>query len=239
LKFYVTQSSLRASIPFDAECKRQKIDLPNGLPNDWIFQWLELHIRSEHVLDGRRYDGELQMMHLGTEGQKREVAIVSVLLDASSIKDEPKMQKLIDKWQEAADEIESKCDESNHHDRQIRKLRKGKDEKNKSLKEKEILSNIDFYSLNETLYQRILDSAKDDDEDEEDEDEDDDENRGPRRKMFPYDMWPTIYYYRYKGSITSPPCSEIVVRNKFLSEILITCLNTTSIFSIAAMESIR
>jgi hypothetical protein len=36
----------------------------------------------------------------------------------------------------------------------------------------------------------------------------DEEPEGPRRKMFPYDLWPTLYYYKYKGSLTYPPCSE-------------------------------
>lgn len=181
MRFSITPSSLRASLPFDAECKRQKIDLPNGLPNDWIFQWFELHLRSEHVLDGGRYDGELQMMHLGTEGQMREVAIVSVLLDASSIRDEPKIQKLIDKWQEVSDEMESKCNKSDH-DRQMRQLRKGQTSNHEPVKEEEHIYNA--AELNEMTYQRILESVKDDDDE-----EDDDENRGPRRKMFPYDMW--------------------------------------------------
>ena len=127
------------------------------------------------------------MMHLGTEGQMKEVAIVSVLLDASSIRDEPKMQRLIDKWQEASDEMESKCNGSNHYDRKTRQLRKGQASNQESLKEEEHIYNA--AKLNEMTYQRILESAKDDDEDDEKGEDDDNENRGPRRKKFPYDMW--------------------------------------------------
>ena len=29
-------------------------------------------------------------------------------------------------------------------------------------------------------------------------------------KPFPYDIWPTIYFYRYRGSLTIPPCTSMV-----------------------------
>ena len=33
---------------------------------------------------------------------------------------------------------------------------------------------------------------------------------GKRRKAFPHTLWPTIYYFGYRGSITAPPCADIV-----------------------------
>ena len=33
---------------------------------------------------------------------------------------------------------------------------------------------------------------------------------GKRRKAFPHTLWPTIYYFGYWGSITAPPCADIV-----------------------------
>jgi carbonic anhydrase len=42
------------------------------------------------------------------------------------------------------------------------------------------------------------------------EEDKDTSNYAPRRKMWPYDLWPTIYFYGYKGMLTAPPCSEIV-----------------------------
>ena len=33
---------------------------------------------------------------------------------------------------------------------------------------------------------------------------------GKRRKAFPHTLWPTIYYFGYRGSITAPPCEDIV-----------------------------
>ena len=33
---------------------------------------------------------------------------------------------------------------------------------------------------------------------------------GKRRKAFPHTLWPTIYYFDYRGSITAPPCADIV-----------------------------
>jgi Eukaryotic-type carbonic anhydrase len=31
-----------------------------------------------------------------------------------------------------------------------------------------------------------------------------------RKLMFPYDIWPTIYFYRYRGMITTPSSREII-----------------------------
>lgn len=61
LKFTITPHSLRATFPLDdSQCIRPTIDLPNGYPYRWHAHFVEIHLRAEHVLDGRRYDGELQ-----------------------------------------------------------------------------------------------------------------------------------------------------------------------------------
>ena len=33
---------------------------------------------------------------------------------------------------------------------------------------------------------------------------------GPRRRMFPYNLWQGIWYYGYGGSLSAPPCTENV-----------------------------
>ena len=61
LNFTITPHTLTATFPSnDRHCERPTIDLPNGYPYRWDAHRIEIHLRAEHVLDGRRYDGELQ-----------------------------------------------------------------------------------------------------------------------------------------------------------------------------------
>ena len=108
--FYRTPHTLRADFPHnDDTCRRPTIDLPNGYPYRWFIHHFEVHIRSEHTLDGRRFDGEIQQYHLGQQDQKRELATVSILLDASGLEDNPRLQEYIDRWEAAAQEEVSNC----------------------------------------------------------------------------------------------------------------------------------
>jgi hypothetical protein len=135
------------------------------------------------------------------------MAAVSVLLDASGLKDNPKLQEYIDKWQAVSDEVLSNCtntrrlenldSENDAHHEEVNKS----DQRNRKRNhwtdvEKRRLEGMDVEGYA---------SAKDEITPEEEE-----AGWGPRRHLFPYDIWPTIYFYRYKGSLTVPPCSEIV-----------------------------
>ena len=221
LTFSITPHSLRASFPVDdTQCLRPTIDLPNGYPYRWHAHFIEIHIRAEHVLDGRRYDGELQMAHLGQEDQKRELSIVSVMLDSSAEEDDSKLQQYIDEWQKIANVTKESCHRRRRNEdigekrgstprvkKKITKLRGGH---SRPIAVEKILEGFHGYSTGTKPLH-----ASDDPEHREGENgrnlqEEEDFILAPRRKMFPYNIWPTIYFYRYRGSITYPPCSEIV-----------------------------
>ena len=194
VSFYRTPHTLRADFPHhDDDCNRPTIDLPNGYPYRWLAHHIEVHLRAEHVLDGRRYDGEIQMYHLGQADQRRELSTVSVLLDASGLEDNAKLQEYIDRWEQAAQDELNNC----------------KRRKQRHLRKEPARTTIVFANYTNTGTAR---SALEDIEhmDSRELKDDGETEYAPRRKMFPYDLWPTIYFYRYKGSITYPPCSEII-----------------------------
>lgn len=198
MAFSVTPHTLRADFPsHDTYCQRPTIDLPNGYPHTWFAQHIEVHLRAEHVLDGRRYDGEMQMFHLGREDQKRELAAVSFLLDASGFRDDARLQEYIDRWEAGAEAADVAC---------RRKLRPETRQAHRRVPVQDgefflpVLQHT-FENQTEKVIKRKVDHPEND------------TRRlvgGYRDKMFPYDIWPTIHFYRYRGMITVPPCSEIV-----------------------------
>lgn len=216
MTFEIAPNMLRAFMPYDnTTCRLPTMNLSGDLPNDWTFIWLEVHLRSEHVIDGRRFDGEIQLIHLGNNAQKRELAAPTILLDASSPFDEPKLQRFLDQWQALHDATRQRCfgNQGVQENLQSETSNSNSNDSSESsffsLLDKYTSSIINFFGGNssgnttESHSSRYLQTS----------------NTtlsqygqpfGPRRKMFPYDLFPTIYYYKYQGSITYPPCSQIV-----------------------------
>jgi carbonic anhydrase len=195
LTFVVTPQTLKAYFPLDdADCRRPTIVLDN-YDDAFILVWMEMHARSEHVIDGRRFDAELQMLHMGTgntDGTNR-IATVSVLIDASARQDNSDFQFLLDGWQQV---VNGKCTARRQLQRE-QLLRKS------ALTTEMKVINSEVGSKKEQRDRRAQTCQAD---------------RfgrgceplGPRKRMYPYNMWPSIHYYSYEGSITAPPCSKIV-----------------------------
>ena len=174
----------------DSSCLRPTIHL-DGFAEDFILAWLELHSRSEHVIDGRRYDAELQFVHMGANAS--DVAIVSVLIDSTARADNDDFQWMINQWQEEVTLQTNRCNSL-------------KTKTGTSLLRKRALNRADppdTRSLAPPI-RRIAQTCKPDRYGQ------GCEPLQPRLRMFPYSLWPTIWYYAYHGSLTAPPCSNIV-----------------------------
>lgn len=144
---------------------------------------------------------------------------MSLMLDASGWQDDPRLQEYIDEWQAISDRIKDECAQrrlAEADDRGANLFNSSSNAPSSAIAYREVLP----YSNTTALSRRALDDIEHRDERKEEVtlrvdrrrvQEEEKEIRGPRRKMFPYDIWPTIYFYRYQGQLTYPPCSEIVV----------------------------
>jgi hypothetical protein len=207
IQFDITPSSLRAYYPLtDDTCVRPTIVL-SGLRDPFTLLWMEVHARAEHVVDGRRFDGEIQMVHAGTGNDAGQLATVSVLIDSSADQDNLEFQWLLEQWVQVSADEEDACD-----GRRLR-MRQVSDYSAKATQHDDAQG---------TTAQQTTRTAR----------EELDENRrlqfeaspcrtdrfgkgceplGPRRRMYPYNLWPSIFYFAYFGSLTAPPCTDNVM----------------------------
>jgi carbonic anhydrase len=188
VSFEITPNTLRAYFPDDdSTCQRPSLQMDGSGSDDNILQFMEIHARSEHVVNGRRFDAELQMAHMGTDSSDDRMVIVSVLIDASARGDHVEFQYMLDQWQVAADALAANCGSNR------RTLRTRDMVANKASVQQTINANDPVKPPPRRRRTQECTGS----------------NCGPRIRMFPYSMWPSIWYYKYGGSLTTPPCSTI------------------------------
>lgn len=218
----LTPYSLRWYMPrTDRACVRPTLRLDNFGSNadrrsdeHFVLLWVELHARSEHVVDGRRYDAELQMVHMGTT-RSNELVIVSVLIEADGERDHADFQTyLLDGWQQKAREEEATCAQKKKLLRQRRHLTGGASSANSYLAalsdyQRAEQSPVHYYNASDAK-ERELQGNRWDCQPDKYGGGCEDFGLGPRRRMFPYNLWPSVWYYSYQGSLTAPPCAGTV-----------------------------
>jgi carbonic anhydrase len=186
MTFSITPYSLRASFPLtDDNCDRPTLTLP-ARSDPYVILWMELRARSEHLLEGKRYDAELQMVHMGTG--LPDIATISILIDASSPSDDLEFEWLLQQWMNVAEREAEACT-----GRRNMPEAAGQPVAN-TLRSSDSQRDLQFTS-SPCQTDRFGRGCEPD---------------GPRRRMYPYSLWPAIWYYTYFGSLTTPPCSNIV-----------------------------
>lgn len=190
MMFDVTPYSLRASFPLTEDaCTRPTLTVPRRF-NEYSLLWMELHARSEHVVEGRRYDAELQMIHGGTGRDSGQIMAVSVLIEATANADDLEFNWMLQQWEQSVEDETRKC--ATRQNRQLREVSDFELLKDKSSLEQDGKRELQF-DPSPCGTDRFGGGC---------------EPLAARRRMYPYNLFPTIWYYAYSGSLTIPPCSS-------------------------------
>lgn len=105
ISFDVTPFGVRALLL--EQCQPPTIVLASGTEAVvWTFTGIQLKMRSEHTLEGVQFDGELVLTH---SHKSRGTMHISIMLDASSLTPEERMESLITRWEQSARKSRTLC----------------------------------------------------------------------------------------------------------------------------------
>jgi carbonic anhydrase len=143
---------------------------------------LDIKVPGEHTLEGESFDAEIQMLHTHLDPDPARVSSIGIPIRATADGYNSEFQELLDQFQLTYDEHELEC-----LLRRGRNLRTGNRQEAGDHHHDDV---EDLYGNSTRMDERKLQQS---------------------RKFNPYStaFMPDIFFYRYDGSITEPPCLDI------------------------------